>query len=115
MSEWHLSLKRYPEESPAEPSFELTVRGDELGELVGEALRGALLTIPEEDCCPSPVQVLGQIVAQLLSNAISYQASALGILEQVLLWHENDEGIASLPCGREAMQAALRRALGLKD
>lgn len=113
MSEWHLSLKRHPEESPAEPSFELTVRGDELGELVGKALRDTIQDA--DDDSPSPVYILTQIVSELLNNAISYQDGALGVLQQALLWHENDEGIASLPCGREAMQAALRRALGLKD
>lgn len=52
MSEWHLSLKRYPEESPAEPSFELTVRGDELGELVVEDCRTLLRSVLGEGVTP---------------------------------------------------------------
>jgi len=95
---WKLTLVRH--DSEGQPTEELTLRGECLGELLGEAMYSGLRWLG--DGADAPTDTLNTMLYQLTANWVTFQSEQLEDLAQVLaVFESSDEK------GREDLRKAM--------
>lgn len=95
---WKLTLVRHDGDGQAVE--ELTLRSDDLGDALGEALNSGIRW--EGDNSRSPLEELTDIVHALTANWVTFEADELSDLSQVLLRFSADDDK-----DREALRKAM--------
>jgi hypothetical protein len=103
---WTLSLSKLDHDE--NETMRISLTGEDLGTLVGEAIHAGLMHIG--DNAPSPVSVICDIISQLTDVTVWYQSGAMAVIQQALLRFENDEDIDSTK-PKQAMIAAMKKAI----
>jgi hypothetical protein len=105
--EWSLTLTGFDSDDDRE-TIKISLTGEDLGTLVGEAIHAGLMHIGHN--APSPVSVINDIISQLTDVTVLYQNGAMAVIQQALLRFEDDEDIDSTR-PKQAMIVAMRRAI----